>query len=192
MAPAELSVVRVPLTRPLMMMSPLVVIRLTWSPPSTGPMTVSVRSLARSKPLALKLPSASTWLTGSSMVLPTERPASVPAVTMPLAVWLMLPPETSVTVSPCTAWVRARSPAELRPTSPPRNAELTDSTPDDVVRCRRPPLAIVSGPLADSACALVKSKPAALKLPRVPTRLAPLSAVTPVERPVSVAAVITP
>ena len=70
-APAEVSVVVVPVTAPLMIRSPAVVVSATSGPPSSGPSTVSVWPLVRLKS-ALKLPSMLMWLLPSSVVLPTE------------------------------------------------------------------------------------------------------------------------
>ena len=62
MAPADCSVVVVPLTAPLIARSPAVVVSVVLAPPLTGPLTVSAWALVRAKSAALKLPSVPMWL----------------------------------------------------------------------------------------------------------------------------------
>ena len=164
------------------------------APPLTGPATDSDWLLVRPKPAAVKLPSVPILLPDPlSVVLPTEWPVKVVAVSLPDAVWLMVPPDASVTRPPLTSCANARLPAESRLTAPALNTELTVRIPDVVVRLT-PPLGLVicSGPLTDRPAALTRLKSDALKLPSVPTRLAPPRVVVPVDWPVSVPAVMTP
>ena len=175
-APAEVSVVVVPFTDPLIARLPAVVFSDVLAPPSTAPLTASACALVSAKPAAVKLPSVSIWLAPLSVVLPVEWPVSVAAWITP-EVWLMLRPAPRVTVWPVTLLARTRS--ELAPV---------------VVRLRSP-----APPLADGAlvtvrlCALLKAKsPPVVNVPSAPTRLAPFSVVLPVELPVSVPAVMAP
>src|SRR6185437_3845610 len=191
-APADFKVVVLPLTAPLIARLPLVVISEVLAPPLTGPVTLRDCALVNAKPAALKLPSVPIRFASLSVVLPTELPVRVPAVSTP-PVWLMVPPDASSTVVPLTLLLSARLPAESRLTSLPIRAVLTVRMPLVVCSPIVPALpVVVSGPLTVSDWALTRLKFAALKLPSVPIRFAPVSVVLPTELPVKLVAVITP
>ena len=134
--------------------------------------TVRVCVLLKLKlPPVVNAPNAPTTLAPLSVVLPTELPVRVPAVIAPPAPSVIAPAEDSVVVVPLTAPLIARSPVVV------------------VSAVLAPPL---TEPFTASACALVRLNPAAVKLPSVPIRLAPLSVVLPTELPVRVVAVMAP
>ena len=144
------------------------------------------------KPVLLNAPSAATLFAWFNVVLPTALPLSVPAVMTPPP-WLMLPAETSATVEPRRFFDNARLPAEVSATVSPTRSALTTNAPPVVSRSISPALpVVVNGPFTVNACALVRLKFAALKLPSVPILLARLSVVLPTELPVNVPAVMMP
>ena len=158
----------------------------------SGPLTVSACASVRLKSFALNPASVPTRFAPVSVVSPTELPLKVPAVRMP-PLWVMLPPDTSSTVVPLTLLLNARLPAELRLTSAPASAVFTVSTPLVVFSAMLPVLpVVVSGPLTVSACASVRLKSFALNPASVPTRLAPVSVVSPTELPLKLPAVRMP
>src|SRR5574337_1009451 len=170
-APADFSVVVVPLTAPLMARSPAVVVSDTLAPPLSGPLTASACALVSAKPAAVKLPSVPMWLAPFSVVAPADWPLSVPAVRLPPAPSLIAPADFSRVLFPSTAPLMARSPAVVV---------------SDTLAAR------LSGAQAESVCAVGRAKLEAVKLPSVPMWLAPFSVVAPADWPLSVPAVRLP
>ena len=71
-APAEISVVAVPFTRPLIARSPLVVVNAVLAPPSTVPPTTRLCALVNVKSAALKPPRVPMWFAPLSVVAPMD------------------------------------------------------------------------------------------------------------------------
>src|SRR5512146_1888198 len=114
-----------------------------------------------------KLPRVSTllltrWVALPSVVPPAALPLNVAAVITPPEPSLIAPAEFSVVCAPLTAPLIARLPAVV--------ASMVLDPP-------------ATGPSTVNAWALVRAKPAAVKLPSVPIWLDPFSVVAPPDWP---------
>src|SRR6185312_503754 len=183
-----------PATLPLMVSAPAVVARLVAPlPPLTAPPTVNACVLLRLKPFAVKLSRFAIALAPPSAAAPLALPISVPAVMAPPLPSLIAPPELSV-VLPAPLFTLPLMP---RPSCPPSATEAPATLPytvsaPAVVAMPVAPLPPFTVPATVSACAFVRPKPFAPKLPSVPIWFAPFSAVAPAALPVSVPAAMTP